>query len=98
MAMSCLLLLLRRDIPQDPMLAKLLAEITTKSHPATRTLAQRCRKFLVQYFLLVFTLYSQGPCKVACIRKNKVIFIKGRGSMADRMEKSFAARTEVRKC
>lgn len=70
MAMSCLLLLLRRDIPQDPNLARLLAEITTKSHPATRTIAQRCHRFLVQYFLHIFTLYLQGPGKAACIREN----------------------------
>ncbi|THH09871.1 hypothetical protein EW145_g1718 [Phellinidium pouzarii] len=41
MAIQCLVLLLRRDIPQMSDIAKLLVETTTKSHISTRTIAQR---------------------------------------------------------
>ncbi|KAH8120588.1 hypothetical protein DFH11DRAFT_1838384 [Phellopilus nigrolimitatus] len=41
MAIQCLILLLRRDIPQMPETAKLLIESTTRPHPSTQLIAQR---------------------------------------------------------
>lgn len=41
MAIRSLISVLRRDVPTQAAVGHLLAEITTKSHPATRSLAQR---------------------------------------------------------